>query len=85
MSDKQPMQSKTEPLSDEDRSDIKQSTQSKHLNSNEIFKSLWIKIPKNDLILLINDVVDNLDDKTTKLLYIKVNMIWKMQKNICWK
>ena len=63
MSDKQPTQSKAEPLSDEDRSDIKQSTQSKHLNSNEISKSLWIKIPKNDFILLINHVVDNLDDK----------------------
>ena len=63
MSDKQPTQSKAEPLSDEDRSDIKQSTQSKHLNSNEISKSLWIKIPKSDFILLINHVVDNLDDK----------------------
>ena len=63
MSDKQPTQSKTEPLSDEDRSDIKQPTQLKHLNSNEISKSLWIKIPKNDFILFINDVVDNLDDK----------------------
>ena len=40
LSDKQPTQSKAEPLSDEDRSDIKQSTQSKHLNSNEISKSL---------------------------------------------
>ena len=64
MSDKQPTQSKTEPLSDEDRSDIKQPTQLKHLNSNEISKSLWIKIPKNDFILFINDVVDNLDDKS---------------------
>ena len=63
MSDKQPTQSKTEPLSDEDRSDIKQSSQSKHLNPNKISKSLWIRIPKNDFILLINDVVDNLDDK----------------------
>ena len=32
LSDKQPTKSKTEPLSDEDRSDIKQPTQLKHSN-----------------------------------------------------
>ena len=36
----------------------------KHLNLNEISKSLWIKISKNDFISLIKDVTNNLDDKS---------------------
>ena len=63
MSDKQPTQSKTEPLPDEDRSNIKQPTQLKNLNSNEISKPLWIKISRSDFFSLIKDVIDNLDDK----------------------
>ena len=47
----------------EDRSNIKQPTQLKHLNSNEISKPLWIKILRSDFILLIKDAVDNLDDR----------------------
>ena len=42
---------------------MKQPTQLKHLNSNEISKPLWIKILRSDFILLIKDVVDNLDDR----------------------
>ena len=58
------MQSKTERLSDEHRSNMKQPTQLKHLNSNEISKPLWIKIlRKSNFFLLIKDIVDNLDDK----------------------
>ena len=53
---------KTELLSDEDRSDIKQPTQLKQLNLNEISKPLWIEIPRNDFISLIKDVFDNLDN-----------------------
>ena len=66
MSDKQPTQLKTEPLPDEDRSNIKQPTQLKHLNSNEISKPLWIKICGSGFISLIKDVNDNLDNKDYK-------------------
>ena len=54
---------KTELLSDEDRSDIKQPAQLKQLNLNEISKPLWIEIPRKDFISLIKDIVDNLDNK----------------------
>ena len=66
MSDKQPTQLKTEPLPDEDRSNIKQPTQLKHLNPNEISKPLWIKISGSGFISLIKDVNDNLDNKDYK-------------------
>ena len=59
----QPVELKTEPLSDEDRTGIKQPTQLKQPNLNEISKPLWIKISTNDFISLTKDVVDNLDDK----------------------
>ena len=49
-------------MSDEDRSDIKQLTQLKQLNLNEISKPLWIEIPRNDFISLIKDVFDHLDN-----------------------
>ena len=42
---------------------IKQPTQLKQLNPNEISKSLWIEVHRNDFISLIKDVVDNLDNK----------------------
>ena len=50
LSDKQPTQIKTEPLPNEDRSNIKQPTQLIHLNLNEISKPLWnkfLKIPSS--------------------------------------
>ena len=50
-------------MPDKDRSGIKQPTQLKQLNLNEISKPLWIKISRNDFISLIKDVVNNLDDK----------------------
>ena len=53
---------KTELLSDEDRSDIKQPAQLKQLNLNEMSKPLWIEIPRNDFISLIKDVFDHLDN-----------------------
>ena len=59
----QPDETKTEPLSDEDRSGIKQPTQLKQLNLNEISKPLWIETFRDDFISLIKDVVNNLDDK----------------------
>ena len=45
------------------KSGIKQPTQLKQLNPNEISKSLWIEVPRNDFISFIKDVVDNLDNK----------------------
>ena len=50
-------------MPDKDRSGIKQPTQLKQLNLNEISKPLWTKISRNDFISLIKDVVNNLDDK----------------------
>ena len=49
-------------LSDEDRSDIKQSTQLKQLNLNEITKPLWINLSREDFSL-IKDVADNRKQK----------------------
>ena len=79
MSDKQPRQLKTEPLPDEDRSNIKQPTLLKHFNSNKMLKPLWIKISRSDFISLIKDVVDNLDDKDFQTTV----MILKIQKIFC--
>ena len=79
MSDKQPRQLKTEPLPDEDRSNIKQPTLLKHFNSNKMLKPLWIKISRSDFISLIKDVVDNLDDKDCQTTV----MILKIQKIFC--
>ena len=59
----QTVELKTESLPDKDRSDIKQPTQLKQLNLNEISKPLWIQISRNDFISLIKDFVNNLDDK----------------------
>ena len=50
-------------LSDEDRSDIKQSTQLKQLNLNEISKPLWISLSREDFNSLIKDVADNRKQK----------------------
>ena len=50
-------------LSDEDRSDIKQSTQLKQLNLNEITKPLWINLSREDFSSLIKDVADNRKQK----------------------
>ena len=59
----QSVELKTESLSDEDRSGIKQPTQLKQLNLNKVSKPLWIEISRNDFVSLIKVVVDNLDDK----------------------
>ena len=59
----QTVELKTESLPDKDRSGIKQPTQLKQLNLNEISKPLWIQISRNDFISLIKDFVNNIDDK----------------------
>ena len=53
-------------MPDEDRSNIKQPTQLKHLNPNKISKPLWIEISKDGFMSLIKDVDDNLDNKDYK-------------------
>ena len=50
-------------MSAEDRSSIKPPKELKQLNLNELSKSLWIGIYRNDFTSLIKDAVDNLDDK----------------------
>ena len=46
-------------LPDEDRSDIKQPTQLKQLNLNEVSKPLWINLSREDFNSLTKDVADN--------------------------
>ena len=50
------MKLKTKPLSDEDRSDIKQPTQKKT-------EPFCIEITRNDFISFIKDVANNLNDQ----------------------
>ena len=47
-------------MSDEDRSDIKQ------LSLNEISKSLWMNLSREDFNSLIKNFADNLDNKNYK-------------------
>ena len=57
--DYEPAKLQTESLSDGNRSDIKQPTQLKQLELNEIPKSLMIKVTRKDFISLIIDVANN--------------------------
>ena len=57
--DYQSVQLERKSLSDEDRSDIKQPTQLKQLNLNEISKPLWINLSREYFSSLIKDVADN--------------------------
>ena len=79
----QPVKLKTELLSDEDRSDIKQPTQLKQLNLNEISKPLWTEIPRNDFISLIKDVFDNLDNMDFQTTVNKRKYDLKNAEYIC--
>ena len=53
-------------MSDGDRPDIKQLTQLKQLNLNEISKLSWINLSRENFNSLIKDVVDNLDNEDYK-------------------
>ena len=64
--DYQPAKLKTESLSDEDKSGLKQLTKLKQINLNEISKALWIKASGNDLNFLIKNAVKNLDSNNYK-------------------
>ena len=58
----------TKPLSDDNRSGVKQLTQVKLLKLNEISKPLWIKLTRKDFYSLIKDVVNNLDNEHYKTI-----------------
>ena len=53
-------------MSDGDRPDIKQLTQLKQLNLNEISKLSWINLSRENFNSLIKDVVDNFDNEDYK-------------------
>ena len=61
--DYQSVKLETKSLSDEDRSDIKQLTQLKQLNLNEISKPFWMNLSRKNFNSLIKDVADNLDNR----------------------
>ena len=50
-------------MSEKSELDTKEPTQLKKINWNEIIKPLWIKLSRNDFLLLIKDIVNNLDNK----------------------
>ena len=62
----QPFKLDTKSLSDENGSNIKQPTQLKLLQLNEIQKSLWIKLSREDSNSLIKDVANNLNNDNYK-------------------
>ena len=59
----EPLFSKKKSLSENSKLDTKEPTQLKQINLNEIIKSLWIKLSRNDFLSLIKDIVNNLDNK----------------------
>ena len=50
-------------MSEKSELDTKEPTQLKKINWNEIIKPLWIKLSRNDFLLLVKDIVNNLDNK----------------------
>ena len=54
---------KKKSLSENSKLDTKEPTQLKQINLNEIIKPLWIKLSRNDFLLLVKDIVNNLDNK----------------------
>ena len=64
--DYEPVKLKTESLSGEDKSGIKQPTQLKQLDLNKISKPSRIGVPRKDFNSLIKDVVENSDNKNYK-------------------
>ena len=55
-------------MSDKNRSNLKQPTQLKQLELNEISKPLWIKLPRENSNSLINDVINSLDNDKYKTI-----------------
>ena len=62
----QPVKLEAKSLADKNRSDLKQPTQLKQINLNEMSQPLWIKLSREDFNSLIKDVVHNLDNNRYK-------------------
>ena len=62
----QPVKLERKSLCDGDRPDIKQLTQLKQLNLNEISKLSWINLSRENFNSLIKDVADNLENEDYK-------------------
>ena len=60
--DYQPAELKTETLSDENKSDLKQLTSLKQVKLSKVQILMWCKSSKKDFGLLIRHVADNLDN-----------------------
>ena len=61
--EEEPVDLKTESLSERKQSTTKKTTQLKQIDVNEITKPSWIKLSRSDFVFLIKDVVNNLGKK----------------------
>ena len=61
--EEEPVKLKTESLSERSKSDTKEPTQLKQIDLNEIAKPSWIKLSRSNFGSLINNLVNNLDNK----------------------
>ena len=74
----QSVKSNVKPLSERDKSDLKQLMQLKQLRPYKIQKPLWVELPNKDFSSLIKDVANSLDDDNYKTT---VNNHWYYLKN----
>ena len=72
-------------MSDENRSDIKQTMQLKQLKLNKIPKLFWIKLTEKDFDSLIKYVVNNLDKEDYKTIVSDKKYDLKNAETFCWK
>ena len=72
-------------MSDENRSDIKQTMQLKQLKLNKIPKLFWIKLSEKDFDSLIKYVVNNLDKEDYKTIVSDKKYDLKNAETFCWK
>ena len=61
---------KKKSLSEKSKLDTKEPAQPKQINLNGIIKPLWIKLSRNDFLSLVNDVVNNFDNKNYQTMII---------------
>ena len=73
--DYQPVKIETKPLSDENRSDIKQPTH----------ESLWFEINRKEFEELTGDIYNSQHNNDFKIIINKKTYDLKMQKNLGWK
>ena len=72
-------------MSDENRSDIKQTMQLKQPKLNKIPKLFWIKLTEKDFDSLIKYVVNNLDKEDYKTIVSDKKYDLKNAETFCWK